>query len=495
MIDKIKSFLLTNRGTKQTVAKNVFWLSVGQIGSRLIRAVILIYAARLLGAENYGVFSYTLGLAGFFSIFADIGLNSIATREISQNPDKRNSIFSTGLSLKSFFLLLSSLLVLFVAPYFSKIEAAQALLPWIALLIIFDGLRDFVVSLFRADQTMEKEAVVNVATNVAIAGIGFAVLAVWANVSSLTVAYVGSAGLGMLAAFVFARREIFSVFSSWDKELLWPILRAAMPIALLTVVGAFMINVDVVMLGWWRTAEEVGLYGAGQRVVQLLFTLPAILGNALFPVISRAAKEDKVRAGRIMEYALIVIFSISLPVAIGGIITATPLITLLFGPAFVEAATSFRILILLILFLFPSTILTSYVLAFNEQKRFAFPALLGSLMNVALNAYLIPRFGITGAATATIVALGINSVLVWIIARRVNSFSVFGKMWRLYIASISMGILSYLMNAAGWHVLINISVSAIAYGLVLLILKEHVYAETLRLIKSNVRNSGPLPLQ
>ena len=68
MFKKIKQFLFKNSSAKQTVAKNTFWLSVSNFGGRIIKAVIIIYAARVLGTAGYGVFSYALTLASFLTL-------------------------------------------------------------------------------------------------------------------------------------------------------------------------------------------------------------------------------------------------------------------------------------------------------------------------------------------------------------------------------------------------------------------------------------------
>ncbi|MCL5004783.1 MAG: hypothetical protein M1170_02470, partial [Patescibacteria group bacterium] len=60
MLQKIKSFLFENKTTRQTIAKNTFWLFFGEISSRVLRAAIVIYAARVLGADGWGVFSYAI---------------------------------------------------------------------------------------------------------------------------------------------------------------------------------------------------------------------------------------------------------------------------------------------------------------------------------------------------------------------------------------------------------------------------------------------------
>ena len=82
----LKDWLFQNRGDHQTIAKNTIWLLIGQISSRLLRSAIVIYAARILGAESWGAFSYALGIATFLTTFSDIGINALITKEASRQP-------------------------------------------------------------------------------------------------------------------------------------------------------------------------------------------------------------------------------------------------------------------------------------------------------------------------------------------------------------------------------------------------------------------------
>ena len=214
---KIASFLFRNQSTRQTVAKNVFWLTAGQIGSRVFRAFIIIYAARVLGAAEYGVFSYVLGLAGFFTVFADIGVNAILTREAAKRPEEASYYFATTFWIKIILLIITAGLVIFVAPYFSKIEAARVLLPFVALLTIFDGLRELANAFFRAREKMELEALTTTATNVAITLLGFAILYLDQSAQSLAITYALSAGVGTFAGIIILRKQFAGVFMFFRK--------------------------------------------------------------------------------------------------------------------------------------------------------------------------------------------------------------------------------------------------------------------------------------
>lgn len=125
MVPKLKSLFFATDSTKKVVFKNFLWLSVSQVGSRIIRAAITIYAARALGATQYGVFSYALGLAGFFIFFKNIGVDFIMTRDIAKDPESREKIFSTGFWIEIGLLIVTAFLLLFIAPIFSKISAAM----------------------------------------------------------------------------------------------------------------------------------------------------------------------------------------------------------------------------------------------------------------------------------------------------------------------------------------------------------------------------------
>ena len=231
MVKRLKELLFQNRSTRQTITKNVFWLSIGQIASRLIRAVIIIYSARVLGAAEYGIFSYALGLAGFFTIFADIGINQTLTREMAQKPERLSNYFSTAFWIKIFLFLITAALVMVVAPHFSKIEKIASIIPFVALIVIFDGLREFTLSLFRAREKMEFEAMATLLTNAAITALGFAALYFSTTSQSLTFSYAIATGIGALASIIILKTEFKKVINFFDKNLIKPLFSTAWPVA------------------------------------------------------------------------------------------------------------------------------------------------------------------------------------------------------------------------------------------------------------------------
>src|SRR3990167_8043473 len=114
--------LLMDQSIGRKIAKNAAWLFGGQIAGRLLRAVIIIYAARILGAASWGAFSYALSLAAFLTIFSDFGVNALLTREGVKSPELRNKYLATALALKTSVLIVLMALVTLFADYLTRSE-------------------------------------------------------------------------------------------------------------------------------------------------------------------------------------------------------------------------------------------------------------------------------------------------------------------------------------------------------------------------------------
>ena len=206
VLKQAHSFLFKNTGLRQTILKNAFWLFSGQIGGRAIRAIIVIYAARVLGTAGFGIASYALSLTGFFMVFADMGISSLLTKYAAQNPDKRDRYFATLLVLKCLCIGTSFIAILAIGPFVGNIPEAVALLPLAGLVLVFDSLREFALAMVRAREKMEYEAALSIITNITTVTLSFAFLIIQKTPHALLLGYAAGRGFG-LALALWALRE------------------------------------------------------------------------------------------------------------------------------------------------------------------------------------------------------------------------------------------------------------------------------------------------
>lgn len=480
MSRKIINFFFRNESAPQTIAKNAFWIAASQFGSRLLRASIIIYAARVLGAADYGIFSYALGFAGLFTLAADLGLNPVVIRGTAQHlPDEKDR-FATAFWMKCGLIAATAAIVIFAAPVLVKIEAARRFMPAVALLVAFDALREFFIARFRGDERMEREAAAVMATNFAIAVFCFYVLKNQMGVTPLMWTYVLSAGLGTIAGFLLLTRDVIRALRKIKIRLVLPILKAALPLTFLSMMGIFMVNTDLVMIGWWRTPAEVGYYSASQKIIQLLYTLSAVFASSVFPTIARSVKAgDNARVKVIMEKAMAHVLALALPLTFWSIAVGGPTLRFIFGEEYGPGALTFRILAVTFTLQFAWNLIANLIFAYDAQRRVIRGLTLGILANIGLNALLIPRWGIEGAAIATIGSQLVCIGATWKTVRRLNGFRIFRPAAKIAAAAVIMGGSAWILNWAGLGLIPMVLASAGVYIAALLAMQEPILLKIL----------------
>ncbi len=429
-IRRLQSFLLENRGVTQTIAKNAAWLFGGQAASRLLRAAIVIYAARVLGVSSWGAFSYALGVATFLTVFSDIGIGALLTREGTQSPERRNRYLATAFITKLILLAAIALLVILFFPYLTKIEEAARIMPILIFVFLFDTLRDLGSAFSRALERMEIEATFQTAANLAIVAFSFIFLSVYGTSDALAAGYAVGSGLGFLGITFALRRHLHGIFAHFDRKLIGEILKTAWPFGLFGVMGIAMLNTDIIMLGWLRTPEEVGEYAAAQKLIQVLYAIPAIFAASLFPTLTKLVRSDPVEARRLLERSVALAILAAIPIAAVGVLVAPLLVPLLFGAAYAPGILSLQILMATALIIFPSAIVGVSLFAYGGERRMPFFVAVAVLGNIVLNAIFIPPYGIEGAAVATIIVQLVVNGLIWRTTRRINNFAVIPELKR-----------------------------------------------------------------
>jgi O-antigen/teichoic acid export membrane protein len=481
-MQKVKDFLFKNVSTRQTIAKNTFWLFASETIGRLLKMGLVIYAARVLGVQGWGIFSYAISIASLLMIFTDIGLSDFILREATQKKDGNQKIISTAFFIKITILTLGAFLVISVGPLFSHIKEATLLLPIIAFVLFFDSLRELGLYINRASEKMERDMIVKTLTNGIIFGLGVILLKIELAPKSIALAYAIGSAVGFITIAVLIRKDVKVFRAHIDQKLIGPIFRTIWPFTLVTLIGVLMGNIDVYLLGIWKNATEIGLYAAMQRIPQFILILPSMIAVATFPLISRLAENDQERSRIALEKTLSLIMLLGIPVTFGILILGSNIVYLVFGPAYINAVPILRILILSMLSSFPMVALSNAVFAHNEQRVLVPAYATGILTNILLNLIFIPQWGAQGAALAAGISTIIITTIIWYKKKKTSYFEVFSKLKKALAASMIMGASVFLLNYLGVHVIINIVFGIFIYIALLYILKEPLLEEAREII-------------
>ena len=128
------NFFLKNLGVKQTIAKNTFWLAVAEGITRFLKLFLIIYVARILGATEYGKFTFALAFVTLLSFLSDFGISPIFTRELARSKEREKE-FSSLLFLK-IILGLATLTLMFIGSFLITPDPLIQKVIWILAIYI-----------------------------------------------------------------------------------------------------------------------------------------------------------------------------------------------------------------------------------------------------------------------------------------------------------------------------------------------------------------------
>jgi O-antigen/teichoic acid export membrane protein len=475
-MDRIKNFLFVNTSSKQTIAKNTIWLVVGEMVSRFLRFFVVVYAARVLGAEGWGVFSYALGIGGLLMIFSDFGLSAYITRELTQGKENHQQLVSTAFFIKISVLIISTILVIILGPFIATVKEAAPILYLIAFILFFDSLREFGLAFNRAFEKMEWEAFAKIITSLIILIAGLILIHHHPEPKSLAITYFLGSSIGCIILLIIIRKRILFEIKYFKWNLIGYISAITFSFAFTSLIGSIMANTDLYMLGLWRTPEEIGYYAAGQRLYQFILVVPSIISMAIFPALARL-ETDRDKFAALLQKAIVTALIIGIPIAFGGIVFAKDIILLILGPGYFPAIKIFQAFNLMILVAFPSMILSNAIFARNEQKVLVKASSIGACINILLNVFLIRMYGALGSAIATLISLCIVTLLIGFRIKRVTGFTIAGTLTKPFLAGLLMFLVCFLGNVLHIYFIYTVLFAAVFYFLTLLLLRDPTLSE------------------
>ena len=410
-----------SRSTLRRTLSNANALLFAYLLPRGFSFVSVIVAARVLGTSDFGAYGTAAAYAVILSIVATLGMTPLLIRNIARDPARAPRLIRAAHIVKT----VANVVML-------------ALLVFIARLLGYDG---------------------DVALASVVLGLGYALGAYAENLSAYYQAhermYVwtqASAIFGLVSglggiAIVLATGDIVLFCASpalgWAAALTWLLIRAPAEVrwgesaslseivelfrSLLPFAAGFALmvvyyKVDVLLLAAWRSPEDVGIYSAGYKFVDVFQALVVVASGAVYPRLSRLARGDGGRVTSPGARSTEMLLLAAIPAAGLSYFLATPLIALLYGPTYADAATVLAVLALVLPFL-AITIHGGYVLA--AAGRMATVAGLYAVAlaaNWAMNAVLIPTRGPEGAAISMLVSEGMLAIgFLWALHRQANA--------------------------------------------------------------------------
>ena len=242
----------------------------------------------------------------------------------------------------------------------------------------------------------------------------------------------------------------------------------SLPIGLSGVFSTIHNSAGPVIMGVYGQITELGWYNAPLRLIDIIFILASLVSISFFPTLNKAYKESSKRFYKIWNVYFQLMFSLAVPLIVGGIVLAPKIIGLIYGSKYLPSILVLRILILFIGISFISEPFNQILFIFNKQKNLFWISLFGVTVNIALNLILIPAYSLYGVAIIRVITYLLMFVLLLRYFSKLTTIDFFNLRFVLFLVGVTTS--SALMYFAvsipqiyNFHLLFVIMIGVIVY--------------------------------
>lgn len=397
--------------TEKFILKSSLLLASGNFAVRFLSYLYRILMGRYLSPSDYGMLALALSVQYLMIVFSSSGVAPSVAKFVAsskEREEKSRIAYSAsfyyaliGVGFAFFLLLFAD----FIALRFFKAQKMGGLIKITAFSLPLGLAIASFSGALQGEKRMSYMSALLIAEQVFI--IAFSLFLLKLNFGAIGAA-AGSA-LGFFAAGIFGlmvlHRAGLKISFSYSYSLFKEIFYFSVPVSLAAIATFLLAYIDVLLLGFFKTSFEVGIYSAASPTSRLILAFSAALYATLLPSIAELKhSKNYSEIKKSVKFSAVLQGALLIPFILISFFFSEKIITSLFGPAYASAAPLFKILVLANAFL---SIFISLSAVFQAMDRQALPAkvlIFAAALDVILNILLIPKYSLVGAAVSTLAA-------------------------------------------------------------------------------------------
>jgi len=351
---------------------------------------LMLFLPRCLGPVDYGRLYLAMSISGIFLLAVDFDGRIAVAKRIARDPQQSGQIIVNALSFRIILWVVAFLAMLtfgFVANYPTTVKILILIfgleLGWLALRTVLNGL-------FLGHEAVKYSTIGNIVERLFISAIGITALLLGAGVIGMAIIMVTGTFLNSLLCIKFAGRMIPKI-PAVDWKQTKKMIREGTSYFLWGIFGVVYYRIDSVMLSFLTPEAVVGWYGASYKFFDVLSFLPGIFSLSILPVLSKLRGKEEGKLAQTTQKGLNFMVIAGIPISILIYFYAELIIKLFFGlQGYGPSVINLQIFSIGLLLVYIDMVLGTALFACDKQRQWATVAFFAMIVNVSLNAFLIP---------------------------------------------------------------------------------------------------------
>ncbi|MEZ8456001.1 flippase [Vibrio cyclitrophicus] len=430
---------------------NTSWLMSEKVLVMAANLAVSVMLARSLGPDGFGSLSYLLAIISMVSPLAALGLNSIVTRELINNPERQNQIIATTVAMRLVGAIAGSAICILIALFGLGLNNLDS--QWgLFILAIGNVFTCFSVLEFWFQAKVAARVVTRMRLAIVLVFSVFKLLAVIYSVDFIIVIALFAietmiTGIGFITIFKTEGNILKLKYANWTYGL--SLLRQSFWLILSGIAAIIYLKVDQIMLEQLASSAEVGTYAVAARMSEVWYFFADAIVITIFPaLLSLKKRGENLKYFNSLQKISDLLFSLAILLAFSVTVAARPAISLLFGDEYKESAVILQWHIWAAVFVFMRSLVSKWLIAEQLLKYSLVSHGIGAIINIIANYYLIPYWGGTGAAVATVLSYFTASYLAFWISSATRPIAI--VMTKSILLPFSLGYRYWPINKSGF---------------------------------------------
>ena len=425
------------------VLKNSFILVIGNLLFRVGGYINRLLMSRMLGPEGYGLYGLTLPFQGIFQILSAGGLPPAISKYVAEYNAKdekalTRQVIYTATKFMVLMAILLSIILLFSSDFIANEIFHKPLVVWplraVSLItpfsVIVGAMRGAFQGVYKNEYTVYNRMAEQLATIV------FAVVFVYCGLYAMGAVLGGAFGfiVSAITAVLLYKKYISPMFYSEDSldlslkeelELLWMLICFAVPVAITALSEMAIYDVGTLVIGVCMLSTDVGFYNAADPISRIPLVISLSISTVLLPATAEAyvLKNQKLLQEYVVDCLRYCILTV-IPMCVIISMFSMPIIQLLFGEVYTPGSGVLCILVIGMSFYSIYMISSSILQGTGNPKLPMYILLLGTVLNIVLNAIFVQMMGIVGAAIATTITTCILMIVIMLFVIKTTKISI-----------------------------------------------------------------------
>lgn len=393
------------------IAKNAGWLIAGRIYHMVLAFVVGLLTARYLGPSNYGLINYAATYTSFFSSFCTLGINSIIVKNFVDHPEEEGETIGSAIVLRAISSVLSVIMILCITLIADKGETITHIVVLLCGIGVIFQVMDTLNYWFQSRLQSKYAAIAAMISCTMVS-----IYKVWLLVTGKSVVWfaistsIDYAVIAPVLLIIYKKNNgpkfIFSITKA--KEL----FSSSYHFILAGLMVSIYASTDKFMLKQLLNEADVGYYSTAVSVCSAwVFVLSAII-DSIYPDILQSFNSDKNIFEKKNKQLYAIVFYVSITASCLLSVFAEPIVYMLYGNDYLPAAAPLRVITWYTAFSYLGVARNAWVVCYRKQNYLKYLYVGAAALNVGLNMLMIPLWGASGAAAASLITQ-ISTILVF----------------------------------------------------------------------------------